>query len=60
MTKEVQKEIVSVDLGEQLKIWQDIAKKMERRELEEAILLELKAVQSELRGLLEDKRPKNS
>jgi hypothetical protein len=33
---------------------------MERRELEEAIFLELKAIQSELRVILEDKRPKIS
>lgn len=51
---------VSSDLGAQHQLWQDKAQKMERRELEEAILVELKAVQTELRGLLKGKRPKNS
>ena len=53
-------EKTSVHLGEQFENWQKIAQKMERRELEEAIFLELKAIQSELRVILEDKRPKNS
>ena len=54
------KEIASLDLGDQFDNWQKEAKKMERRELEEAIFLELKAIQSELRLILKDKSPKNS
>ena len=50
----------SFDLGAFSKEWQVKAQKMERRELEEAILVELKVVQAELRELLKGKRPKNS
>lgn len=50
----------SSDLGAFCKEWQEKAQKMERRELEEAILVELKVVQADLRELLKSKRPKNS
>lgn len=58
--KDTPEEKASLDLGTQFENWQKMAKKMERRELEEAIFLELKAIQSDLRAILEDKRPKNS
>ena len=48
------------DLGIQLELLTDKMKNMTRRELEEAILIEIKAIQSDLRVILEDKRPKIS
>lgn len=39
--------------------WEAKVKSMSRKEIEESILLELKLIQSDLRLILEDSRPKN-
>ena len=60
MSKEKKEVVAQIDLGSYFEIESKKAQKMSRRELEEAILVELKAVQSELRLILEVTRPKNS
>ena len=60
MSKDNFEEKASSDLGAHLELLTDKVKKMTRRELEEAILIEIKAIQGELRVILENNRPKIS
>ncbi len=47
-------------LGETLIEWEEKVKTMARKEIEEAILLELKKIQADLRLILEENTHKNS
>lgn len=60
MSKDINKEIPLDDKENLIENWQKIAQNMERKELEEAIFVELKVIQKDLRAILEGNTPKNS
>lgn len=59
MSKSIDSDNLSSDLGKTLIEWEEKVKTMSRKEIEESILIELKKVQGDLRLILEANIPKN-
>jgi len=60
MSKKMDSNKLDSSLGETLIEWEEKVKTMARKEIEEAILLELKKIQADLRLILEENTHKNS
>jgi len=60
MSKNMDSNKLDSSLGDTLIEWEEKVKTMARKEIEEAILLELKKIQADLRLILEENTHKNS